>query len=90
MGNDDMEYILLMSCCVIGFVVLCTTLPCFLFSSKIKCCRGNYYNDSRISCRSRNADEYEISNSYEMVNENDGNNDQQQQKRHIYRNNSCP
>ena len=90
MENDNMEYTLVMSCCVIGFVVLCTTLPCFLFSSKMKCCRGNYNNESRITVRSTNADEEGISNSYEMENLSDRNNLQQQQKRHIYRNNSCP
>ena len=62
----------------------------FLFSSKIKCCRGNHENSARITLRSRNADEFGLSNSYEMENEEGSNCDQQQQRRHMFRNNSCP
>ena len=90
MDHFSIEYIVMVSCCAIGFVLLCTTLPIFLCSYKLQCCKGNDNNDSGIRYR-RNADDYGSCNSYEIKkDEISGEEEHVKQKYKIIRINSCP
>ena len=90
MDHFSIEYIVMVSCCAIGFVLLCITLPIFLCSYKLQCCRGDNNNDSSIRYR-RNADDCGSYNSYEIKKEEILREEEHvEQKYKIIRINSCP
>ena len=80
----------MVSSCAIGFALLCITLPIFLCSSKIQCCRGIDNNDPGVRHRI-NLDDCGNSNSYD-VNNGEILRDEEhvEQKYKIIRINSCP
>lgn len=95
MDHFSIGYIIVVSCCAIGFALLCITLPIFLCSNELQCCRGNDNNDSGIRLR-RNFNDCGIRYSSEIKSEEILREEEHVEQKHeeqkykMTRINSCP